>query len=250
LVVVGIAACVWTRRTLPLTLFAAANVAQIAVLWGLAGRGLASTYITNKMFHLLLYPMALFAGLALAALTALLKHWWPTSGRNWRVLVLLCPLAIMVLALRRDLPLHPYSAVSEPVYDVGQWAKLHLPSGCVDYLVDHWMTAYWLHVHILGNPRDSARTQAIVDDFVTRRNTPSFWDNPDHLPFAIVGNLDDVPSDVRGSFTVLYRSDPAAVVQRANAPPCQNNDPPLDRVTLTPRQHTLASLFNQTPGLP
>jgi hypothetical protein len=37
------------------------------------------------------------------------------------------------------------------------WAREHLPVGCIDYFSRRWLTSYWLHLDLLGNPKHSVR---------------------------------------------------------------------------------------------
>ena len=41
--------------------------------------------------------------------------------------------------------------ITEPLFQAGAWARTHVPPGCVEYLVAHDNTAYWLHLAVLGN---------------------------------------------------------------------------------------------------
>ncbi len=120
-----------------------------------------------------------------------------------------------------------------------------LPNACVDYLVDYWVTAYWLHVDVLGNPRGSFHTAAIVENHDARRTSPAGWTDPGGLPFAIVQDLRTVPADIRSGFRILYESTPAAVVQRSEASTCRDDTPPIDRVSVAPRERTLDTLLRR-----
>ena len=53
----------------------------------------------------------------------------------------------------------PRPIVSQATYEAGQWARANLPPGCVDYFTADSNAAYWLHVAVLGNLRESARTR-------------------------------------------------------------------------------------------
>ena len=116
------------------------------------------------------------------------------------------------------------------MYRAGVWAKEHLPTACVDYLVEHWLTAYWLHVDVLGNPRQSTPLQS---DRFGYRPTVGRWIEPVSLPYAIAGDVDGLPGDLRGHMRVLVRFGPAGVIERSDGRGrCDDQTPPIDRVRI------------------
>lgn len=228
----GIAISIRSRRAMPVLLFSSALASQTIILWLFAKNHMASYYIMYKMFHLFLYPMVLFAAITLDATWHSCARSWPTVWKlRWRRLATVLPVLVLTLTLRRELPSHLYSPVNESLYEVGLWAKGHLPNGCVDYLVDNWVTAYWLHVNVLRNPRVSQRTETIVNvaDFYALQDSPARWDNPGGLPFAIISDLRAVPPDVRSRLEVLYESPPSAIVQRSDKSTCHNDHRPFSQ---------------------
>ena len=99
----------------------------------------------------------------------------------------------------------------------GQWARAHVPIGCVDYLVGNEYTAYWLHLAVLGNPRISART-GNDDTFLTQ---PSMgrWLVPGPPRYAIA-NLAILPAEIRGEVNVLRQFGQATVIERRSPSTC------------------------------
>jgi hypothetical protein len=185
--------------------------------------------------------MIFFVVLALDFLWHLPERWLPIAWQDkWRAMTALLPVIVLVLTLRRDLPFHAFSAISEPVYQAGLWTKANLPNARVNYLVDSSVTAYWLHVEVLGNPRVSTNSAANYAKFDARRNSSARWTDPGGLPFAIVQDIHAVPRDILSEFNVLYESSPAAVVQRSDVSMCRDNTPPINHVNVMPRGWTIA----------
>ena len=131
----------------------------------------------------------------------------PTAAIVWTLLLL------SLIIFRRALTTvaHPPPVVSEDLYVAGRWARSQLESACVDYLVPHADTAYWLHLAVLGNPRSSLRT-ANPDTFVPARAIAR-WIEPGGLPYAIV-HLPALPKEVLNDVDVLEQFGTAAVVKR------------------------------------
>jgi len=240
LMLVGTAAALHNRRTLPIFLVAGTTVAQTAVLWLSAMMRVTSYYYAYKIFYFLLYPIVLFAALGLDALLRLIEQWRPAT--RWAALAMLLPVGAVTIAIQRGLPSHVFSALTEPVYQGGLWTKAHLPNGCVDYMVDHWVTAYWLHVAILGNARATPRTEAIIHNFPAHYALAERWTHRTGLPYVIVSDLREIPPKIRSSFRILYESRPAAVVERQSESTCKG-EVPLDRYVVAPRRRTIAKLL-------
>ena len=180
----------------------AAIAAQAAVLFALASRAPTDTpYMALKMMYLAVYPLAVCASVALAALSR------ERASIAWTLA------SILAVVIGRDVIRTPRDrpVVSMPLYRAGEWARGHVPPACVEYLVGNSDTAYWLHLAVLGNPRMSART-ADLDTFDERRALLR-WIGPGRLPYAIA-DLTVVPRDVLGASDVIARFDTAAVLQR------------------------------------
>ncbi len=108
--------------------------------------------------------------------------------------------------------------VTQPVFLAGDWARTHLPPACVDYLVADGYTAYWLHLAVLGNPRAAGR--ALDNDTFEPPKAIVRWILPGGLPYAIAGDFDALPRDIRTNVDVLARFGPAAVVKRRGPAIC------------------------------
>jgi hypothetical protein len=81
-------------------------------------------------------------------------------------------------------------------------ARDHLRRECVDYFSRHWLTGYWLHLDVLGNPRVSDRMRVETFDFP---DVVGKWIEGKGLPYAIVENLAAIPRDARAD---MLRSSP------------------------------------------
>lgn len=212
------------RRTgRPTVLFVVALALQTAALYVVATRaGAPQPYMALKMVYLLLKPMAVCGTVAVA---------WAfergsTRARLSPSLQMLGAGGVAVAALtlaawplwRQPQRLQPHAAaVSSSLYDVGRWARLNLPPGCIEYLVGDDETAYWLHLAVLRNPRMSDRTgdnsTYEPNDAVVR------WLSPGGLPYAIV-DLQALPRDVRDELDTLHTEGTAAVARRRGGAMC------------------------------
>lgn len=195
-------------------LLAGAIGLQSAALVAVARAGAADTpYLALKMSYLAPYPIAVGASLALAtAWTAVV----PARRRQW-AWAFLALLAIVIAGPVASAP-RPQPIVSQAVYDAGQWARANLPPRCVDYFVADSNAAYWLHVAVLGNLRDSARTRE--KDTFEKTSAIVRWILPGGLPYAIVEDFSALPRDLRTSVDVVSRFGPAAVIKRRGVASC------------------------------
>ena len=218
----------------PVLAFAAACALQIAAL-AVAQTWMRATnlYLVGKTVFLLVNALAIFGALALAYALRLagagarreagdagdaepkFRATRDASGSSSPARTFSSASGVLIvtaLLLFRGLPVRPLgSPIAEPVYRAGMWAKAHVPPGCVDYLVSHWVAGYWLHLDVLGNPRASERMRTETFEY---RPAVSRWILPAGRPFAIVEDLSATPADARRNMDVLYRSGPAAVVRR------------------------------------
>jgi hypothetical protein len=212
----------------PVLAFVAACLAQIAALVALQLYLRSSNlYLASKSVHLLTCGLVLLAGIAI-------ESGWHTLVRviraSWhRRVAWALPMLVALAIARTDIPIRPVrSPLTEPVYRAGLWAKANLPSACVDYLVSHWVTAYWLHVDLLGNPRQSERMRTDPFDYPV---TVGRWIVPGSLPFAVVEDLDSLPADARLNVRVVQSFGRAAVVERADGGGvCHDDTLPIDRL--------------------
>lgn len=234
LVVIGIAVSLRRRAVLPLHLFTAAGALQLLAFFAFDRyHQVESYYQTIKMLYLLLYPMLVYAALAFDALWQLPTRWLSPPWRaRWRAASVVLPVLVLVGVAYRTPPAHA-SAMAEPTYQAGRWARANLPHGCIGYIAGDWVTAYWLHTGVIGNPIDQASTNDIVQN--------RWREAGKQAPFIITDDLAAVPPEVRATTSVLVEAPPAAVLQRTNAPLCTDNPPTLDDQPLLPRSGTVAA---------
>lgn len=206
------------RRQRPAVAFAVAIAAQAAALWLVAaGR---TPYMAIKMTYLAIYPAIAFATVFTEAVARLVGSRVPPLHERRAVLALawLAVVAVTVVA-RRDVPVRAKMrpVVSNELFDAGQWARTHVPVGCVDYLVGNEYTAYWLHLAVLGNPRISSRT----GDDNTFLTQPSMarWLVPGAPQYAIA-NLSILPAEIRSDVHILQQFGQAAVIARRGPASC------------------------------
>lgn len=205
--------------------FAVAVLVQAAAFYVLARRaGATQPYMTLKMVYLLLWPMAASAVLACGAVWSRVVTGNLAARPAARVIAALIVAAAFV-AMARPLAatparLHPLPpAVFLPLYEAGQWARDHVPPGCVEYLVGDDETAYWLHLAVLGNPRMSNRTGD--NSTYEPKDAIVRWLTTGGLPYALV-DLPAIPRDVREELDVVQRFGTAAVAKRRGAASCTN----------------------------
>jgi hypothetical protein len=171
--------------------------------------GSTSFYMPLKMVYLAVLPCAVLGALALAVASATISSRVPRAHR----VAALVPLVLAVLLARGRFPLkRQHGPISEPSLAAGTWARGAIPPGCVDYFSRHWLTGYWLHLDVLGNPRLSDRMRAETFEM---NDTVGKWIEGRGLPYAIVEDLAAVPRDARSDMITLQTFGPAAVVKNA-----------------------------------
>jgi hypothetical protein len=181
--------------------------------------GSTSFYMPLKMVYLAVLPCAVLGTLALAAATATIASRLPVLRR----VVPLVPLIAALLLARGRMPVkRQQGPMTEPSLAAGLWARGAVPPGCVDYFSRHWLTGYWLHLDVLGNPRLSDRMRAETFDFP---DVVAKWILGKGLPYAIVEDLAAVPRDARVDMRVLREFPPAAVVQNTRPAAALGSDP-------------------------
>ena len=97
-----------------------------------------------------------------------------------------------------------------------------MPPGCVDYFSRHWLTGYWLHLDVLGNPRLSDRIRAETFEFP---DAVGKWIQGKGLPYAIVEDLAAIPRDARVDMIPLREFGAAALVRNARPGRAPGSDP-------------------------
>ena len=213
-------------RVTALLLFACA--VQAAALYGIAkANGAAVPYMAIKMAYFAIYPLAVAGAFAVAlawqffAARVESRLSFPvkpdprlgTQAVAW-MLILVLAIVIGIATLRARMP---KPVVSESLYLAGEWARAHVDPACVDYVVAHDNTAYWLHLSVLGNRRMSDRT---ADDstFIPRDGIVR-WINQGGLPYAIA-DLGTIPRDVLESTDEIARFGSAVVIKRRGETNC------------------------------
>jgi hypothetical protein len=113
-------------------------------------------------------------------------------------------------------PVH--GSLSLDANEVGQWAREHVPPACVDYFSRYWLTGYWLHLDVLGNPRESER---MSHESFELADANAKWIEGRGLPYAIVEDLPSIPRDVRVDMVPVYRSGPFVLVSNRRPAACR-----------------------------
>jgi len=204
----------------PVAVLFAAVLLQGLALGALDWRaGSTSFYMPLKMVYLAVLPCAVLGALALAAASATVASRVPRASRAAALL----PFVLAVLLARGRFPVkRQHGAISEPSLAAGTWARGAIPPGCVDYFSRHWLTGYWLHLDVLGNPRLSDRMRAETFEL---NDTVGKWIEGRGLPYAIVEDLAAVPRDARTDMITLRAFGPAAVVRNARPGAAPGSDP-------------------------
>jgi hypothetical protein len=199
-------------RTVAL-LFLAIVLQGVALIATGLNSGATAPYLSLKMSYLVIYPLAVAAA-------SLVGESWRALRPSWGRFAWLVVLVVVFEAARiaATAPV-PRPVVTQPVFLAGEWARTHLPNACVDYLVADGYTGYWLHLAVLGNPRAAGR--ALETDTFEPQKAIVRWILPDGLPYAIAGDFDALPRDIRTSVDVLARFGPAAVVGRRGPSSCK-----------------------------
>ncbi|HEY7498964.1 MAG TPA: hypothetical protein VH740_10640 [Vicinamibacterales bacterium] len=200
---------------------------QAIVLYVLATRSGSDTpYMALKMVHFAVYPMAVLAALSIGAAFRWLMH----AGSRTRVAgpvpvdasVAACWAVVFVLvaAIVRLAAAGPpqVPVITEDLFRAGAWARAHVPTACVEYLVPQDASAYWLHHAVLGNPSyppPGARMPAFsFRDAVVR------WITRTSVPFAIA-DVHAIPREVREEIDERARFGQVIVgVRRGAQPAC------------------------------
>jgi hypothetical protein len=201
----------------PIGILLAVTVLQSLALAAFDARaGSDSFYLPFKMVYLAVLPCAVFGALVLATASAALSARLPRLGS----VAAAVPLILAALLAAGRLPVkRQHSPISESALAAGLWARASVPPGCVDYFSAHWLTGYWLHLDVLGNPRLSDRMRAETFDFP---DSVGKWILGRGLPYAIVEDVAAVPRDARVDMIPMREFGRAALVKNtrpAASPP-------------------------------
>ena len=217
LAIAGVAmVAVRMRSGLPVVAFLAVVLAQSLALALLAMRaGSPSLYLPFKMMYLVVFPAAVLGALALIALSESFAARMP----KMRAMSAAAPLIVAALIAVPRVPREPQkSPVNEASYAVGLWARENVPPACVDYFSTHWLTGYWLHLDVFGNPRDSDRMRAESFEF---RDSVGKWLQGRGLPYGFVEDLAHIPRELRPEMIPVHTVGNAALVRNARAADCR-----------------------------
>ena len=246
----GVVVAATDRRTRSIVWLVAAVALQAAALFVVATRsGADRPYLALKMAYLAIYPLAVAASLTLAAVWGWMggtgRMGWmgrigrmggvarngersfpsspsspsrPSSLLPWAIVAVVAVLVVRPLIKEA----RPKAVVSQPMFLAGRWARTNVPPACVDYLVRDDDSAYWLHLAVLGNARQTARTrdEATFDP----KQALIRWIQPEGLPFAITDDFDALPKDIRTSVDVVQRFGPAGVIKRRGSSTCTEHN--------------------------
>jgi hypothetical protein len=218
LLVCGAGVCVGLfgrrTRTIPLLLGAIALQAEALYVFAHA-RGSAAPYLALKMTYLAIYPLAVAGAVGVASLLPRLSR-----RGTWQTALAWGAVALFAVAAGRSMTAtpRPTATISEPLIQAGQWARAHVDSNCVDYLVSDGYSAYWLHLAVLGNARSVKRSTE--NDTYEPRQALIRWIEPSGLPYAIADDFSALPKDIRDRVDILARFGPAAVVKRRGPGVC------------------------------
>jgi hypothetical protein len=196
-----------SRGRVSLMLLCAALL-QAASLYTIAKlQGAHTPYMAFKMVYFLIYPLAVFAAIALAKLSALSRSY---DNIGWLMAALLMALAVRpAVATPRVLPV-----ADDDLYAMGRWVRANGAATCTDYLVADAETAYWLHLAVLGNSRSGPR-MAEVDGYDARAAVAP-WITSAGRRYAIA-DLRLLPAEVRAHVELVAESGHAAVIRERNA---------------------------------
>jgi hypothetical protein len=198
----------------PVVVFLGATLLQASALALLdRAAGSSSFYMPFKMMYLLVLPGAILGAVLLARLSDALAARLPAA----RAIAIVAPAVLAGLIVGGRVTFaRPRSPISPSTHEAGLWARANVPPACVDYFSRHWLTGYWLHLDVLGNPRLTDRMRAETFEF---RDTVGKWIEGHGLPYAIVEDLPAVPRDARVDMIPLRRFGSAAVVRNARPGP-------------------------------
>jgi hypothetical protein len=227
----GVVLAAVTGRGIGVLVFAAGVLLEAAGLCGLnRAAGSGSGYLPFKMMFLLVPPGAILASCAVARVAdaTLAKLPWV----RWSAAIVSVLVAAW-LAWGRVPHRLQHGSITEVALAAGEWGNDHVPSSCVDYFSGYWLTGYWLHLDVLGNPRESDRMRHETFEF---RDSVGKWIEGHGLPYAFVEDFDLVPRDARSDMAVVQRFGRAAIVRNLRPAPCLETPPSLWTITGSPER--------------
>ena len=203
------------RAALPVVVFLAVTLLQSLALAALVVRaGSNSFYMPFKMMYLAVFPAAVLGGMALMWAAGAVASRRPglSSALGY------APIVGAALLLVGRVPLSRQAGPIVPAArDAALWVRERTSPECVDYFTTHWLTGYWLHLDVLGNPRMSDRMRAETFEF---RDTVGKWIEGRGLPYGIVEDLSGLPRELRPDVTAVHRAGRFVVVRNRRPAPC------------------------------
>ena len=215
----------------PVAVLFAVTILQALALAAFDARaGARSFYMPFKMVYLIVLPCAVLGAVALATVTDAVASRLPpvrslrfAGARSGRVAAAAIPVLIAAFLAAGRVPVkRQQSPISASALAAGLWARDALPPGCIDYFSRHWLTGYWLHLDVLGNPRESDRMRAETFDFP---DSVGKWIRGKGLPYAIVEDLEAIPRDARVDMIPVREFGRSAVVKNTRPAPAPGSDP-------------------------
>jgi hypothetical protein len=173
---------------------------QAVTLFAIAKwQGASTPYMAFKMFYFAIYPMAIFAAIAVARAVR------GSEALGWLLAsIMLVAIARPALSAPREIPI-----VDAHLYAAGKWLRANVGT-CADYLVADAETAYWLHLAVLGNPRSGARRAEI--ERYNPRAAVGPWITSEGRSYAIA-DLRLLPDEVRSRVDLVAQFGNAAVIR-------------------------------------
>lgn len=220
-----------SRGMWPVAVLFAVTILQALALAAFDARaGARSFYMPFKMVYLIVLPCAVLGALALATASDAVASRLPrirtprlAGARSGQAAAAAVPLLIAALLANGRVPVkRPRSPISESALAAGLWARDTLPAGCIDYFSRHWLTGYWLHLDVLGNPRVSDRMRAETFEFP---DTVGKWIQGKGLPYGIVEDFAEIPHDARVDMVPVREFGRSAIVKNTRPAPAPGSDP-------------------------
>ena len=162
-------------------------------------------YYFEKSVYLLIYPLALFAAVALAEGMVVLNRRVPT----WQLALAAWVIGVAgIPVIFAAFPPRPFAPLTEAELQVARWAKSHVDVENLAYVSPLRGDAYWIRIAVFGLSPTSPASVAAYSfgsmDYAEWRGNPG---EPD---YAIVRNTQRVPDDP--TVTTVYRVDDSALL--------------------------------------
>jgi hypothetical protein len=221
LAVSGTVVAAWDRRASVTAWLIAAVALQGFGLFVVARLGHAdSPYLALKMPHFAIYPLAAAGALSIAWLLRGARRVLPVSWRGSAAFAAVVWLGVLgsgvAVAKRFAETRRPAPAITEDLFQAGQWARTHVQADCIEYLVPQDSTSYWLHLAVLGNPSQPS-SGTLPSIFVYRDALVRWISGTSDYPVAIA-DMTVVPREVRDGADVLAQFGQIIVARRPRSP--------------------------------